>query len=304
MGNTSMNKVLPAIDMLLVLVVILFSTAGLVRSLPPEQPEEEQKEYKRLKDELVSKEGLANDLQQQLQVLNECSSTSLEKLKATLTEAEARQQQHAKNEKDFSEVRGKLGQLRDRLNAQKMPEFMKNQIEALKQKMQKLERVKEALEKAVTETDRNRAKAQKLKEKIETLQEEIKRLKAKIKELEEQGKAYPPDDPSIFGGEYKGPYVPLECDDKGVVVYPDKKRVPLEASGDEIEWLKQQIRAVGAANLFVRPSGFEESYTKFYEVLTVFADKEEAKGRTIILSFSPIEAEEAIEKHLRKEDKR
>jgi len=185
-----------------------------------------------------------------------------------------------------------------------MPEFLKNRIESLKQKIQKLERVKEALEKAVTETDRNRVKAQELKEKIETLQKEIKRLTAKIKELEEQGKANQPEEQSIFGGEYKGPYVLLECDDKGVVVYPEKKRVPLEASGDEIEWLKQQIRAVGAAKLFVRPSGFEKSYAKFYEVLTVFADKEEAKGRTIILSFSPVEAEEAIEKHLRKEYKR
>ncbi len=301
MGNSEVNKVLPAIDMLLVLVVIMFSTAGLVRSLTPPANIELQEEYKRLKDKLASKEELANNLDQKLQVLNNCSSVPLEKLQATLTETETKQYQLAQTEKNLAEVRSKLDQLLNIIEPQKMCEFLKDQIETLKQKIQQLEQERDTLKDGIAGIDPKRANIQVLQKKIDELNKEIERLKKIIKEVEEKVKKTSVEQGSPFGGSYTGPYVLLECDDKGVVVYPDKKRVPLKASDEEIDWLKQQIRAAGAAALVVRPSGFEESYAKFYKVLTDFADNDKAKDKTIILSFWPIEAEEAIEKYLRKE---
>jgi hypothetical protein len=83
-----------------------------------------------------------------------------------------------------------------------------------------------------------------------------------------------------------------------VIVYPGAKQISLASLTAETDWLKGEIRRVGAVLLVVRPNGFKESYAKFYELLTKFADGEASQGRKIVLSFWPIEAEESVKQYL------
>jgi hypothetical protein len=94
----------------------------------------------------------------------------------------------------------------------------------------------------------------------------------------------------------------LECDAKGVTVYPGRRRIANDDLDGQTEWLNSEIKRTGAVALVARPSGFEESYSKFYALLTKLAGLEEAKGNTIVLSFWPIEANESIEKYMPKEN--
>jgi len=305
MGNTNVNKVLPAIDMLLVLVVVLFATAGLLRSVPqegvdPNAYEALLAEQDRLDTEIKSKKIEANKLEQDLKDLESRDAASPETLETLLNAAGGEQERIAGAKIVISDIHEQLNCVKRTVEDSHNVVVLERKIEVLKRKIEQLEHEKEALTNQVAANDLEILKIQELQNEIDDLNKEIEQLKKKIRKVEKPG-APAPEKPSPFGGGYKGPFVPLECDDKGVVVYPDKKRVPLEASGNENEWLKQQIRKKGAAALFVRPCGFGKSYAKFYEILTLFADKEEANGKTIVLSFWPIETEEAIEKYLPKE---
>lgn len=227
--------------------------------------------------------------------LEECSSLDLNTLRTLLQEAANKQELVAKMQQTLTDMCGRLDAAKKTLQDKHNFIVLENMIRTLMAEIEQLERQRQELANKITEDDIERAKLQELRKKLEDIQVEIERLKVAIAKLEEK----PPSNPGrYFGGGYRGPFILLECDDKGVVVYPGSKRIPLASLAAETDWLKAEIRRVGAALLVVRPSGFKESYAKFYELITKFVDEEKSQGKNIVPSFWPIEAEESVKQYL------
>jgi hypothetical protein len=165
-----------------------------------------------------------------------------------------------------------------------------------------LEQQRDLLHSEVSRADRKKATAEELRQKLENIAEEIEKLRAVIEELEDKVKETPAYNPPGPFARYKGPYILLECDAGGATMYPGKRRIVNEDLDGQTKWLKSQIKRTGAAALVARPDSFEESYSKFYAVLTELASREEAEGNKIVLSFWPIEANESIDRYAPKEN--
>jgi len=304
MGNVNVGRILPVFDTLLLLVTALFGTAGLLRSMEPPGDGRVQKELSgerdRLVAELESKKAEANELAKNLNGLAAPGNTGLDALKTLLQAASGTQNRITEMQQALVEGRGSLdgakAVVQDRYNSV----ALENTIRALKAQSEQLERRKRDLEYEITQEDRQRAEMQELQRKLDAIQSEIRRLKALIEELERKlGDATSSGGPlGLFGNYHRGSFLLLECDDKGVVVYPGSKRIVVGASAVEMDWLKDQVRRTRAAQLLVRPNGFKKSYATFYELLTELADKEASPDKKIILNFWPIEASESIQEYL------
>lgn len=322
MNNNSLKKVLPVFDLGIILVIILFCTAGLMQVRDPEPPDipsqetEEQfakllKENEHLESELEAKKTEANDLENKLLATKEGNPNPqpLETLEAALASAKEKEQSlneagsSIKGMNDKFDYVGKAFQ--KRYEWQKVLELLKSGVKSLDDKIKELEREKQELEKEINEDDLRRAKVQKLKDQIEKLEKQIKHLQQQIKEMKEKIEKIKSDD-APWWGPHRGPYILLECDGKGVVVYLDSgsnRRIAINASEADIDWLRDKIRQISGAVLTVRPSGFEESYSKFFEILTTFAlEEEEKNSNEIDLSFWPIRDDEPISKYMSKGD--
>lgn len=230
-------------------------------------------------------------------LLKECSGLELDTLENLLQAAASKQEQVAKMQQTLTDMCGRLDAAKKTLQDNHNFIVLESAIRALKVEMEQLDRQRQELANKINDDDIERAKLEELQKKLEDIQAEIERLKEAIENLEKK----PPSKPGRpLGGIriYNDPFILLECDDKGVIVYPGNKRIPLDSSAEETDWLKSEIRSVGAVLLAVRPSGFKESYAKFYELLTKFADEEASQGEKIVLSFWPIEAEEAVKQYL------
>jgi predicted nucleic acid-binding Zn-ribbon protein len=254
--------------------------------------EQKQAELERLQAQL-------KELQQFTDIspntLDECSSLGINALKTLLQAAASKQEQVVKMQQALTDMCGRLDAAEKTLQDKHNSIVLENMIRTLIAEIEQLERQRQELANKINDDDIECAKLQELRKKLDDIQAEIERLKVAIAKLEEKP---PSKSGRYFGGDYHGPFILLECDDKGVVVYPGSKRIPLESPAEETDWLKGEIRRVGAALLVVRPSGFKESYAKFYELITKFVDGEASQGKKIVLSFWPIEAEESVKQYL------
>jgi hypothetical protein len=301
MGNVAVNKILPAIDLLLVLVVVLFSTAGFVHSM--EGPDDElTKEYEHIQKELAEKEEKARALEKKQQMLKEYSDGSMDYLNGLLEQVNQRQQRIDTAEDRIEKIRTQFEKITAQFQDTIREQSLRNRIQALRQVLEELEQERKILQNQVSQAVQENAVAKDLKQKLEDIEKEIEKLKTLIKELEMKIQETLEDEWSGPFPQFKGSYILLECDAEGVTVYPGRKCIANDDLDRQTEWLRSKIKRVGAAALVVRPSGFEESYSRFYAVLTKLAGQEEAKGNTIVLSFWPIEEDESIDKYKSKEN--
>jgi len=301
MGNTHVNKVLPAIDMLLVLVVVLFATAGLLRSVPPEGVDPNAyeallAEQDRLDTEIKSKKAEAARFEQDLEDLESQDLPSPKTLETLLHAASGKQERIAESQLIVADMRDKLNDVKEVLQEKHQAVTLEKEIKRLKKEIERLEREKEVLERKVTEDDIEKGLVQALLGKLEEMKQDMERLKERLAELEKEAKEKA--DRPLWQGDHDGPYLLLECDDKGIVVYPGENRIVLDAPEYRIDRLKSEVKNVRGAVLVTRPSGFVEAHRKFYGILTGLAKEEAEKDEKIVLSFWPIAEDEPISHYM------
>ena len=278
MGNNAVNKVLPAIDMLLVLVVILFSTAGLLRSLqgmPSESTDPKQAVVEEKKKELQALKEQLNALQQ--------SQDSVEDLEQSRDIVKQQKDRVDQAEEQFHKVIEQVSNI-----------SLQCQLQQMKETLNRLQNKKQQLEQALNDLEAGEVAYQRLKKDLEDIQTEIFKLQAEIDK--KGGSAWP------GGSGYNGPFVLLECDAQGVIVYPDEERLPIDAPKEKIEGLKESVREKGAVLLLVRPSGFKKSFDHYKPILTTLVGEERGKGKTVVFTYWPVDENASIEKYIPKGD--
>jgi hypothetical protein len=300
--NSKIGRIIPVFDTLLLLVTIVLGTAGLLYSVQPPMSDagnDLSGEIDRLMADLAARRREAEELEKRLPARAEQGGPGPDALQTLLQAAASRQEKVVEMQRTLTEIHGTLDGAKGVLVDQHNAAVLENAIAALRAEMERLERQRQELANKITAEDRERAKAQELQKKLEDLRAEMERLRALLAELEAQAAQHAAQKPRRwFGGSYRGPFLLVECDDKGGVVYPGRKRILTENLTAETDWLAGEVRRVGAALLVVRPGGFKEPYAKFYALLTKLAEQGTSQGRTIVLSFWPIEADESIEPYL------
>jgi cell division protein FtsB len=307
MESNFVRKILSFIDVSTNLIVILFGTAGLLLAIQPAKgtsdnntPQDSSAQCERLTTEVAAKAAEAQKLESALAGSDPLDLAALQ----TLLQAAGRKQEKVGEiERTVAELRGKLdsaeGVLVDRHNVV----VLQTRIAERQAEWERLEQRRKELAGKITDEDRERARTQELQKKREDLEAEMKRLESMIAELQQSTPPPGPPGSSAWpGGSYHGPYVLVECDAKGAMVYPGRKRILTGSLAAETAWLQGQVRRAGAAFLVVRPDSFKTSYPKFHTLLTELADKETTQGKAIVLSFWPIEADESIQSYLPKDN--
>lgn len=128
------------------------------------------------------------------------------------------------------------------------------------------------------------------------------------KELEDEAKTRHPvltPEAKRMLGEYKGPYVLLECVEDGAVVYPGKVRVSMKPSKEEAAKLLSQIIKAGFVAFVVRPAGwYGNSYDKLRTLIYEELDKTEKEtGKYVGRSTFPLDSGISITNYLPAESK-
>ena len=277
MGNNAISKALPAIDMLLVLVVVLFSTAGLMRSLNGMTPDPNDPNAA-LAEEIEKKEERFRELEQQLRTLQQCDD-SVPELEAHRRKIVQQKDHIAQAEEGLSEVITEVSNI-----------SLQHQIQQMTERSKRLEKEKRGLEQALRDLEADRVASHQLQRELEALEAEIRKIQA---EIEKKGGPVWPG-----GSGYNGPYVLLECDDKGVVIYPGAERLPLDAPKKEMEALVERTRKKGAVLLLARPSSFKKSFDHFRPKLEQVFWEEEEKGQEFVLTYWPIAENTSVEKYI------
>lgn len=315
----NLKKVISVFDTMLLLVIGLFGTAGLMGFNHSDQESsfsapvsretlaELVERSKKLKDELNAREKEAAALEKK-PTLDPNITQSLEKLQADLVYAEQTRQVCEKTESAQKDIHSRLNQAAETLQKsyeqRRCLALLKANIEAFNRQYNELKRKKEELEKSIDKADMQHADAHKLQEQIEKIEKEIQSLREQIKKMEEKITEEKPQK-SLWWGQYNGPYILLECHEKGVVVYlPDggSREIETDSTETDRDWLKERIKEIGGAVLVVRPGGFKESYSKFFEILTALALEEKKNDHEINLSFWPIGEDEPISTYMAKGD--
>ena len=277
MGNNAISKVLPAIDMLLVLVVVLFSTAGLMRSLNGMTPDPNDPNAA-LAEEIEKQKELLRGLEQQLRTLQQCDD-SVPELEAYRRKIVQQKDHIAQAEEGLNEVVTEVHTI-----------SLQHRIQQMTARSERLEKERQQLEQALRDLEADRVASHQLQRELEALEAEIRRIQAEIEK--KGGRVWP------GGSGYNGPYVLLECDDKGVVIYPGAERVPLDAPDEEMEALKERIGKKGAVLLLARPSSFKKSFDHFRPMLSRFVREKRQSGKNIVLTYWPIAEKASIEKYI------
>jgi peptidoglycan hydrolase CwlO-like protein len=270
-----------------------------------------QKQWEELKADKEQKQAELEKLQAQLEELHrlagiphgdlaECVSLGSVALKSLLQTAGSKQGQMAEMQNAIMGLHDRLSDLQTAIQDKRNVTVLESTISGLQARIDRLKREKEELQAKITQVDLEQAAIKELQGKLEDLNKEIEGLNASIEQLKAQVQHLP--DPNGLGGSYTGPYVLLECDGQGAVVHPDGRRIPPQPSQADLDWLSAQVKAVGAVALLSHPSGFDESFGKFYEILTTLAREQKDRGQTIVLILWPIEQDEKIEKYLRKKN--
>lgn len=101
-------------------------------------------------------------------------------------------------------------------------------------------------------------------------------------------------------GDYRGPFVLIECTEGAVTVYPGNERLDIKTAKAQLDSLVARIVAAGFVAFVVRPGGwyadsFDEMRPRIYEAL---AKVKKETGRHIGRSTLPLDASEAIADYL------
>jgi uncharacterized protein YlxW (UPF0749 family) len=166
------------------------------------------------------------------------------------------------------------------------------ELESFRETVRQLQQQQEHLNAKLAAAKNDRAHVAALRKELEALTREIPALE---KELAKRRSGHP-----WPTGSYAGPYVLIECNDRGAVIYPEKRQLPLDLSEDQKSWLCDQVRQAGAALILARPSSFQKSYGQFEGLVGELVNAQEKKGVTIALTLWPIEEHASIEKYVPK----
>lgn len=101
-------------------------------------------------------------------------------------------------------------------------------------------------------------------------------------------------------GEYKGPYVLVECNQDSAIIYPGKEKVEMKPSKDQADKLLNQITKAGFVAFVVRPGGwYGNSYDMLKALIYEELDKAEKQGGEYVgRSTFPLDAADPITNYL------
>jgi hypothetical protein len=158
-----------------------------------------------------------------------------------------------------------------------------------------LERENHSLQTRVSLLERN----VQLIQRLAALEAETKNLEREQAQRREKEAATASEKRRLLG-EYRGPYVLLECIEDGALVYPDGGRLPSAPSAEELNRVLQMIRKAGYVAFVARPSGwFNSSYDKLRALVYKELDSAAGLGGSPVgRSCIPLDSSEPITNYL------
>lgn len=101
-------------------------------------------------------------------------------------------------------------------------------------------------------------------------------------------------------GDYRGPYVLIECVEGASIVYPGKERIALKPPQAQVDALVAKIVEAGFVVFVVRPAGwYGDSYDDLRPTIyKALANVKTPDGKPIGRSTFPLEASESIKEYL------
>jgi hypothetical protein len=201
-------------------------------------------------------------------------------------------------EDDVTNVVGRLNRVGQRIQDKSAERALAEAMEQLKARQARLESDVNALRGQIGDVERRNAEAARLQDEIAAVEREIAEARRQAEDLRkrlEESKAKPSSSLFPFSG-YSGAFVLLECDDEGVRVYPEGRRVATEAPSGDMACLRSRIKDVGAVALIVRPAGFKKPFTVFHRLISELGRESSAAGasRRVEVCHWPIEENEPI----------
>lgn len=139
-----------------------------------------------------------------------------------------------------------------------------------------------------------------LLQKIMAADSEASRLEKLLEERRREAAASGGREAQRLLGDYRGPYVLIECVEGAVTVYPGNERLDIKTAKAQLDRLVAQIVDAGFVAFVVRPGGwyedsFDELRPRIYEAL---AKVKKDTGRYIGRNTLPLDASEPIADYL------
>jgi len=143
-------------------------------------------------------------------------------------------------------------------------------------------------------------------DKIHAARSETVRLSKELEDEEKSRNSTLTPEARRMLGEYKGPYVLLECVEDGAIVYPGKQRIEMKPSKEQTDQLITQIAKAGFVAIVVRPSGwYGNSFDNLRKTLYERLDQmEKDTSKYIGRSTFPLSADDPITNYIPAEIKR
>lgn len=140
---------------------------------------------------------------------------------------------------------------------------------------------------------------------IQQAREEAARLTKELEERRRDAQAPLTPEARRMLGDYRGPYVLLECVRDAAYVHPGAERIPMAPSTEQLAKLVDRITRAGFVALVVRPSGwYENSYDNLRSLIYGELGKvEKATGNRVGRSTFPLDESEPITQYLPPETK-
>lgn len=158
-----------------------------------------------------------------------------------------------------------------------------------------LDREKRTLQSRVNEIER---KINLMKQLLAT-KEESERLTKALEEKEKTLRTPFSTEARRMLGEYKGPYVLVECVEDKAFIYPGKMRIGMKAGEEEVQRLVNQIAEAGFVAFVVRPAGwYDNSYDQLKQRIYRELDKMEKRGKSVGRSTLPLDESAPIANYL------
>ncbi len=141
--------------------------------------------------------------------------------------------------------------------------------------------------------------------KIQAAKHEIAQLRKELEDEEKKQNIVVTPEAKRMLGEYKGPYVLIECVENGAIVYPGQNRIEMSPSVDQADQLLNQITNAGFVAFVVRPAGwYDNSFDKIRKLVYERLDRvEKGTGRYIGRSTFPLAFDDLITDYIPSEAK-
>jgi hypothetical protein len=196
-------------------------------------------------------------------------------------------------------LRGDMDHVETAVAGRSQLALLKEALQALQATMAEHRRLIAVLERKVTAHDELRAKTRRLNEELAGLLARIRGIQDRIAGPDPAGASA---DPDLFGS-YRGPYVLIECLDEGAVVHPAGKRIAVDPSPSEKEWLGAEMEKQGFVAIVVRPAAFAGSFDKLLPAVRGLIAASKGRGKEVGLSFLPIESDKPLDKYIPRRNK-